>query len=340
MDNIYKNDVYSRGVAMWHNKGRVGLVDETAVQVYNAMEPVTFEQHPFGLTVRGKTINNNVLGIVRVEGDNVTLVGTTKDRYKLLQPIEYATKFDEVIGKPCETLGFLGANADKMFITWKLKAIDVHGDVVELYGFISLGFDGKVGNRLYVTGVRVICANTHAMAISESTNTKNQGFGADSHGAVVTTKHTMQNHLDVFGWWMKFVDQETERQANMTQSLFCNMEERKLTTDDAYGFFAKVYPYPNEAREYIPAELVMGEQQEHVNKTNDANQSRDLCMALWGGQGIAITHTLWGAYNCVTEHQNHHIMSKRSDGTESILIGARGKIMDTALRVASEYISK
>ena len=340
MDNIYKNDVYSRGIAMWHNKGRVGLADETAGQVYNAMEAVTFEQHPFSLSVRGKAITNNMLGIVRVEGDSVTLIGNTKDRYKLLQPIEYASKFDEVIGRPCETLGFLGANADKMFITWKVRAINVHGDVVELYGLLSLGFDGKYGNHLYLTGVRTICQNTHALAIADATKTENQGYGADSHGAVITTKHTQQNHLDVLGYWMKWVDEETEKQAQLTEALFVKMEERKLTTDDAYGFFAKVYTYPDEVREYQPVEVRGVEQKKYGEKMQDANQSRDLCMALWGGQGIEIHPTVWGAYNVVTEHQNHHIMSKRSDGTESILIGARGKIMNDAFKVAVEYVSR
>jgi hypothetical protein len=339
-DNIYRNNVYSKGVEMWHNKGRVGQGDETGMQVYGAMEPVTFEQHPFPpLVVRGKALNSNVIGMVRVEGDKVTLIGTTKDRYKLLQPVEYIAKFDNVIGKPCETLGFLGANADKLFITWKLKAIDVHGDAVELYGLVSLGFDGKYGNHLYVTGVRTICQNTHARAIADATKTENQGFGANSHGAVVTTKHTQVDHLDVLGYWMKFVDEETERQAALTQALFCKMEEKKLTIDDAYGFFAKVHPYPDDPRTYIPAELVSKENTEYANGRADADQNREILMALFtGSEGIGITKTLYGAYNTVTQMQNHHIMAKKNQGVESILIGARGKVMDKAFQIAVESL--
>jgi hypothetical protein len=338
-DNIYRNNVYSKGEAMWHNKGRVGQADETAEQVYGQMDKVAFEQVPFTLNVLGTIIPNNVLGIVRIENGKVTLVGNTRDRYQLLQPIEYIKRFDTVINKPCETLGFLGANADKLFITWNLPKVDVHGDIVKLYGMISLGFDGKYGNHLYVTEVRTICANTHARAVADATKSENQGFGANSHGAVVTTKHTQKNHLDVLGYWMKFVDEESTKQAALTQELFCRMEERALSPDEAYGFFAKVHPYPADARTYIPAELVVGEQKDVDAKMKDAKESRDLLMQLFtGSNGIEISRTLYGAYNCVTQMQNHHIMSKKNDGTESILIGARGKVMDTAFQIAVDTL--
>jgi hypothetical protein len=338
MDNIYRNNVYSRGEAMWHNKGRVGEFDETALSVYSKMDLVEFSLQPFTLNVKGTVIPNNVFGIVRIEDNNVALVGTTKDRYELLQPIEYIKLFDEVIGKPCETLGFLGAKADKLFITWNLPKIDIHGDIMKLYGMISLGFDGKYGNHVFLTEVRTVCENTHARAIADAKNTENQGFGADRNGAIVTVRHTENNHLQKFGWWMRFVDTESVAQAEMVKASFTKMEETPLSLDDAYGFFAKVHPYPDEARTYIPPELVGQEVQTVADKTNEANQNRDLLMALFGGQGIAITPTLYGAYNCVTEMQNHHIMGKKNDGTESILIGARGGVMDKAFKVALDYL--
>ena len=338
-DNIYENNVYSRGEEMWHGKGTVGQFNETAQQVYARMKQVVFQQAAFTLSVAGKPVPNNMYGIVRIEGDKVTFIGNTKDRYVLRQPVEYIEMFDNVIGKPCETLGFLGAKADKLFLTWVLPKIDVHGDVVKLYGLISLGFDGKYGNHLYLTEVRTICENTHARAIADATKTENQGFGANSHGAVVTTKHTEKNHLDVLGYWMKFVDEESTQQAELTQVLFRKMEETPLTPDAAYGFFSKVFPYPDDARTYIPAELVAKEQKSHDEELQEAKANRDLLMHLWGGAGIAITPTLYGAYNCVTEMQNRHIMAKKNDGTESILIGARGKVMDTAFNLAVKQLS-
>ncbi len=338
MDNIYRNNVYSKGEAMWHNKGRVGNDAETAEQVYGQMEKVTFEQFPFTLNVDGVVIPNNVFGIVRRDGKNPVLVGTTRDRYNMRQPLEYIKMFDAVINKPCETLGFLGSKADKLFVTWNLPKIDIFGDIMKLFGMISLGFDGKYGNHLYITSVRTICANTHARAIVDATQTGNQGFGADNQGAVITTKHTQKEHLDILGYWMKFVDQESTRQAEITQNWFCQMEQKPLTVDAANGFFSKVYPFPNDARTYIPPELVAGEEKTVANDMQKAKESRDLCMTLFEGAGIGITSTLYGGYNCVTELENHHRMAKRSDGTESILIGARGKVMDNAFKLALDYL--
>jgi hypothetical protein len=339
-DNIYKNNVYSKNEQMWHRKGRVGTGDETAEQVYSQMENVLFERHPFALTVLNQQIKNNVFGIIRIEGNKVKLVGTTKDHYNLLQPIEYIRKFDSVIGKPCETLGFLGSNADKLFITWILPKIDIHGDIMKLFGLLSFGFDGKYGNHLFATGVRTICENTHAMAVNDASENNNYGFGTNSNGAIVTARHNQKNHLEVLGYWMKFVDQESERQAEMLKGLFCKMEEKPLTIDDAYGFFAKVHPYPDDKRTFIPPELVEQEETNYDDKKEKADESRELLMSLFGGQGIAINKTVFGAYNCVTEMQNYHIMAKKNDGVDSIIMGSRAKVMDKAFAVAKDYISQ
>ena len=339
MDNIYENNFYAHGEGAWHNKGRVGQENESAEQVYGQMKQVLFHQVAFpAIQFMGASIPNNTLAILRVEGDKVALIGNTKQRYQLLQRIEYIKKFDVAVGKPVETLGFLGQNADKLFLTWNLPKIDIYGDIMKLYGLLSFGFDGKYGNHLYLTEVRTVCSNTHARAVADATKTKNQGFGADSKGAMVTVKHTEKDHLDKLGYWMKFADAETDRQAKLSQALFRKMEKHPLTLDEAFGFFSKVYPYPADARTYIPPELVAVEQSKHAEDIKYADESRQIAVELFSGAGIEITHTLYGAYNSVTELENLHRMAKKNDGTESILIGARGARMDKAFAVALDYL--
>jgi hypothetical protein len=324
---------------MWHKKGRVGNGSETGTQVYSQMEVVKFEKHPFTLNVGGNLISNNVYGIIKIqEGAVPTLIGTTKERYELKQPDEYISKFDEMVGKPVETLGFLGAKAEKLFITWELPQIDIKGDKVEMYGLLSFGFDGIYGNHLFATSVRVVCKNTHNMAVRDSENSANHGRGKNKNNAIVTTKHNQKDHLDVLGYWMRYVDEESQRQVDITKNLFVKMAEKPLTLDDAYGFFAKVHPYPNEVSSFIPPELINGENEKNKTAKEDADESRELLMSLFEGKGIEISRDVWGAYNCVTEMQNHHIKSKKNDGTDSILIGSRGKVMDKALGVAMEYV--
>ncbi len=341
-DNTYKNNFHSaRGIKAWHSKGTVGELgkDETAEQVYKKrMEEVEFEMFPATFNVRGVEIPNKVKGIFRIEGSKVFLVGETKDRYKLKQPIEYIREFD-TIGKPVETIGFLGANADKLFITWILPEIDIYGDVVELFGLVSFGFDGKYGNHLFVTSTRVVCQNTHNIAVSDANKTSNHGRGKNSNNAVVTTKHNSPDHLETMGHWMRYVDSESQRQVDMIKGLFCKFEETPISVDDAHGLFKKVY-FDNvkEARTFIPPELENKEKQSIREATESAQKNVDLAMNLFEGAGIGITKTVFGAYNCVTEHQNHHILAKKNDGVDSILIGGRGKVMDLALNVCKEYV--
>jgi hypothetical protein len=338
-DNIYKNNFYSLKQVAWHNKGIVGQENESALSVYSRMEQVDFERHPFTLNIGNTVIKNNVFGIIRRQGDKVVLIGTTKDRYELKQPIEYLSKFDEVVGKPVETVGFLGSKAEKLFLTWNLPEIDVKGDKVEMYGLLSFGFDGVYGNHLFVTSVRTVCQNTHNLAVQDAAETNNHGRGKNSNNAVVTAKHNQKDHLDILGYWMSYVDKESERQVEMMKSLFVKMEEKPLTTDDAYGFFAKVFPYPDEMRSFIPPELVEKERDGIEGKTQKANEQRDLAMSLFQGAGIGISPSVWGAYNTVTEMQNHHILAKKNDGVDSLLLGGRAKVMDNAYRIAMDYVT-
>ena len=337
-DNVYKNNVYSYQKKMWHSKGRVGQMAESAVAIYSQMEFVEFQRLPFVLTVGDKIIENNVHGIVRIEKNKVNLIGTTRDRYDLKQPLEYLQKFDSVIQKPAETVGFLGANAEKLFVTWVLPEIDVYGDSIEMYGLLSFGFDGKYGNHLFVTSVRTICQNTHNLAVQDSAETSNHGRGKNNNNAIVTAKHNQKDHLDILGYWMKYVDSESERQVALLKSLFCKMEEKPLSIDEASIFFTRVYPYPDDARDFIPPELKDKEDDNYQVKRDFADKNRDLVMSLFSGQGTAINQTVFGAYNCVTEHQNHYVMAKKNDGTDSILIGGRGLVMNKAFTVAKDYV--
>jgi hypothetical protein len=339
-DDTYKQNTYSYMLQSWHKKGIVGNMKESAEDIYNRMEKVEFVQSPATFNVNGFEIKNNVIGIFKVDGGKIKMVGNTKDRYKLYQPIEYIKKFDEMVGKYVETMGFLGAKADKLFITWNLPKIDIHGDEMQLFGMISVGFDGVYGNHLFNTKVRTVCKNTHAMAVSDANANENYGFGANSNGAIVTTRHTQKEHVDILGYWMRYVDQESERQVEMMRNLFCKMEEKPLSVDDAYGFFSKVFsdPKPNK-KNSMPVELRDNEDERFDKDEKKIKESRDLAMSLFQGAGIEISKTVYGGYNSVTEMMNHKIISKKTDGVDSILLGSRATVMDKAFNVAVDYVT-
>lgn len=325
-DNIFKENVYSHNQEMWHRKGRVGEDNETALQVYSTMLLVEFVQRPFSILLNGNVIESKDVAIIRVENGKERQIGSTKGRYQLIQPVEYCRLFDSTVGKPVETLGFLGSKAEKMFLTWQLPAIDVHGDVVNLYGFLANGFDGKFGTKLYTTSVRVICNNTW-----------NQAIGAEDTMENYSSKHVEKDFMKKLGLWMSYINKTSEENVAYLKGVFTKMEEKPLTIDDAYGFFAKVFPLPNEYSQYAPVEILKEREQDFSNDTKSANENRDLAMSLFSGAGIEITPTLWGGFNVVTEMENHHVESKK-DTTYSILLGNRQTIMSNAFNIAKEML--
>lgn len=331
-DNIYKQNVYSLKQNMWHGKGTVGKEEEDALSVYSRMLPVSFEQRPFGIYLNGEfTETGKHYGIVRIGNGKERVIGETKGRYNLTQPETYAKLFDEYVCRPVETMGFLGTGGERMFTTWNLPQVDVHGDKVEMYGFLAAGFDGKFGEKLYETAVRVVCKNTWNMAVGDSEEKR--------RGAVYTAKHSMKDHEERLGIWMRYITKEAEESVKIYESLFRKMEETPLTIDNAYGLFSKVYSKKDSIGEFHPEEL-RNKDQEKIDGWNEKQEEkRDMAIDLFKGAGVEISKTVWGAFNCVTELENHKIPSKK-DKTESILLGNRQTIMADALMVMSDYVER
>ena len=334
MDNIYKQNVYSYGEEMWHSKGTVGKEQETCVQVYNRMEQVVYVKEEFIAHLNGQPQGSGFFMIKKIDpSGHEVIIGNTKDRYEVLQPFQYAELYDEAVGMPCETMGFLGTNAEKMFITHKLPAIDVYGDVLKLYNLLSVGFDGKYGEHQHLTVVRTICENTHAMALRDSEMTNNQGYGD-----LYVGRHNNPNHVRDLKAWLSLVQKTAEESANVTQSLFCKMQETPLTVDEAFGLTKVIYPDPKPVPDFYPEEL-RDEKQETVDtKTEKAEKSRELVMELFQGAGIAIDKTCYGFYNANTEYVNHHIPSKK-DFSYSVLLGNRSQTMDKTLVAVQNFMN-
>jgi len=139
-DNIHKQNVYSYKESMWHKKGIVGQEHETFEQVYARMEKVEFGKYPATFNVNGVEVKTKVNGIFRTEGKKVNFVGKTMESYKLRQPIDYIKEMD-TMGEYCETLGFLGVNGERLFGSWVLPEIDIHGDPIKLFGMTTFAFE-------------------------------------------------------------------------------------------------------------------------------------------------------------------------------------------------------
>lgn len=336
MDDVNGNNFYGHGVGGWHKKGFVTQEDMTAVQVMGRMTPVEFALVRSGFEYGGRFIpSQKGRTIIRAEGNEVHEIGTVRDQYVLHQPVEYAQLFDENVRKPVETLGFLGSKADRLFITWNLPTIDVHGDEVKTYGFMPVGFDGKFGEKLFITKVRVVCANTWSAAVLDAQNSDNHGR---AKGSIYSGKHNHKNHLRDLGIWMKYMTEQADRDIELYKNLYNKMEATPITKSIAWDLFCQTYPVKqSKVANYYPDELRDEANERLGDKAQAQQEKRELAMSLFEGAGIAITPTVWGALNSVTEAENHHVPSKK-DIAESILYGNRANTMMNALHVMAEYV--
>jgi hypothetical protein len=330
--NIYNENVYSFKKQMWHGLGEVGREGESAVSVFGRMEPITFEKRPFAVMLNGKTVESGDFAIVKL-GKSEIIIGNTKDRYELMQLSTYCQLYDDAVRKPVETLGFIGSEGSRMFLTWELPEIDIHGDKVCLYGFLCVGFDGLFGEDLYLTNVRVVCQNTWNMAISNAKNTQNHG-----RGTLYSGKHNNKNHARDLSAWMSHIQGDAEKNVEIVQNLFCKMDTIKVNKDQAYGLFNKIYKDPEPLPDFYPETLRAEKQKVIDDKTEKAQENRDLAMELFGGKGIEIAPTAWGCLQTVTEAENWHKPSKK-DASFSILLGNKHNIMTTAIDVISDYVN-
>lgn len=328
-DEIFGQNAFFNGKPAWHKKGTVGDGSIGAVKIFNNMpEKVSFELRPFSIPLNGQTFVGKDTGIVRISGISEELVGHTKGRYKLTQPLEYCQMFDTHVNQPVETMGFLGTKGERMFLTWNLPDLDVHGDKVKNFGFIAVGFDGKFGEALYLTNVRVVCNNTWQAAINSSDSEK-----------IYSGKHNHTNHERNLSLWLSYVQSQAEERVAIHQNLFRKWEETKISREQARQIFENVYPTKNGKLEDAPAILIEEEKKNVIEYNLKQIEKRDLAMELFGGRGIAITPTVWGTFNAVTELENHHIASKK-DALNSLLLGARADTMAYAMSVCSNFVNQ
>jgi hypothetical protein len=332
-DNIYKQNVYSYEKPCWHSKGEVGKEKETCVQVYGRMFPVQFEKREYSVVLNGESRGSGQFAIVRISDSKERIIGTTKDQYQLVQPLEYCEAYDKASGANsyCETLGFLGTDAEKMFITSKLPQISIFGDLIDLYQFLAVGFDGMFGAHQYVTNVRIVCQNTMNLGIANSESTQNHG-----RGSLYSGRHNQPNHMRDLEAWLQYVQKESENAVEITKNLFCKMESTPMTVDEAFGLTKKIYVDPDTLPDFFPDQLRSEKQEVIDKKLEKASESRDLVMDLFKGNGIQISKTSYGLLNSVTEAENHHKPSKKNS-TYSLLMGNKHLIMNGALNIITDW---
>lgn len=204
--------------------------------------------------------------------------------YEPIQNSECFQFFDSVVGSreaKYEVVGSL-RNGAHIFLLAKLnESMGVRGEQIDKCLVLVNGHDGGTALQMFFTPVRVVCANTLAMALSKAADR----FYA-RHVSGVTRK--MEEARDILGL------------ANSWYSTWIENAERLAT----HALPSAEMPLLLKAALGLPVEMDFS-----TASASARNQMQEVEALMETGRGLdnpAIRGTRWAAYNAVAEYVDHH----------------------------------
>lgn len=186
----------------------------------------------------------------------------------------------------------------------------VDGDKVEKFVLLSNSHDGSRAVRVGFTPIRVVCANTLAMAHS------------DSASKLIRVRHTRKMHtsLNDIRETMNLINQEFE--ASVEQ--YRRMAHKTINGDDLERYVKKVFKMDEDS-----------EGDELPKKTRNIIDAVRFKYYTGKGTNIpGVAGTVWGAYNALTEY----LAWERGQGTDtrmqSLWFGDSAKLNERAREIA------
>jgi phage/plasmid-like protein (TIGR03299 family) len=251
---------------------------------------------------------------VLYRSDNKMPLSVVSSRYQVVQPesiLEFYRDLVDVGGYQLETAGVLKDGKKLWALARTGQSVSLKGkDTVNGYLLLSTSADGTMATTAQFTSIRVVCSNTLAIALG------------DSSGAI-KVPHRSQ-----------FDAQAVKRQLGIAVSSWDGfitrmkaLSECKVNDTAAEAFFRRVLTYPVSSGQPMPA-------------TNDS--AIKAVQSLYAGKGMGATlasasGTAFGLLNAVTEYCDHHRRARSDDNrTDSAWFGAgatlKQKAWDEALR--------
>ena len=253
-----------------------------------------------------RTSDNRVLGVV---GPRWTPL-QNRDAFKVFEPL--VDSGDLVL----HTAGSL-RNGERVWVLCQLGADNteiVKDDEIAKFVLLSNGHDGKLAVHLGFTPIRVVCANTEAMA-----------RGSKASKLIRVRHHRfVKNNVEKLRDIMNLANQEFE------------------TTAENYRFLAARQINSKDLRKYVKIVLNVQDQEDKEISTRTENIIQSIEDLFLTGKGNDLPHvkgTYWAAYNAVSEHLNYNKGRNNENRMDSLWFGQNGnlnqKALDTALALAT-----
>ncbi|KGC29842.1 DUF932 domain-containing protein [Burkholderia pseudomallei] len=229
---------------------------------------------------------------VLYRSDNKTPLSVVSSRYQVVQPeeiLEFYRDLTEIGGFQLETAGVLKEGRK----LWALARTGQSGmlkgkDEINGYLLLATACDGTLATTAQFCSVRVVCANTLAIALGE-------GNGA------VKVSHRSQ-----------FDAQAVKRQLGIAVSSWDSfmvrtkaLAERKITDSTAEAFLRRVLTY---STTNLPDRETVAVNERAIRAVGQLYAGRGK-----GADLPSASETAWGLLNAVTEYVDHHRRARTDD---------------------------
>src|SRR5271157_5721686 len=277
------------GEVPWHG---LGTKFATAPSIEEAIKAAGLDWEVVKKTLVMQGTNTEVPAVAITRQTDNRVLGVVGENWNPLQnnkAFEFFKPFIDSKEAAINTAGSL-RNGQRVFILAKLNRDPmtiVGDDIVEKYILLSNSHDGSQAVRVGFTPVRVVCANTLAMA---------QG---DQASKLLRVRHTknMEVSLDQIQETMNLANAEFETTAEQYRA----MAKTGINTEDLKKFVKLVF---NKTKAETEAKIA--EAGGTAEEISGGERIFERIVPLFekgrGNDMKGVKGTLWGAYNAITEY--------------------------------------
>lgn len=299
------------GQTPWHGLGQQLSGTETGREVMIAADlDWSVEVEPLYRKMPDGTFREFSLGRAAVRSDDGKDLGAVGKRWTAYQNEWMFDCFQPMVDQGLMKWHTAGHMKDGQRV-WCLcelnldNSVIIPGDEVRKFAMLSNGHDGKLAVHFGFTPIRVVCANTEAMA-------------RDSQASrLIRVRHTSQvkTNVEDLRDIMNLANQEFE------------------ATCDVYRSLAAAQINSSDLEKYV--NLVFKVKEGTNPSTRQKNINQRVMDLFEGGRGAEMTRgTWWGAYNAVTEYTNHERGNNVGSRMNSVWFGQNATLNQHALKTA------
>lgn len=307
------------GSTPWHGLGNQ-LTSHQPIEVWAQQAGMDWDIRE--APVRFMTENADNLGAIMsfpeqkvlFRSDTNAPLSVVSQRYKVVQPseiLEFYRDLTEISGFELETAGILKGGRKIWALARTGQSSTLKGnDTTNAYVLLATACDGTLATTAQFTSVRVVCNNTLAVALGDSTGAVKVPHSTSFDPEVVKRKLGISvSSWDGFMYRMK------------------NLSERKVKSTEAFNYFLRVF----------------SDQSKPAGLTNERAMTKAMSLYEGRGKGAELASskgTAFGLLNSVTEFVDHERRARSVDHRlESAWFGQGATLKQKALDQALQMIA-